>query len=602
MMKRTLFTWLCLCLSLGALAAQKHVTISKPGTLSSLIGKQQPTTLILEGDLNKDDARFLQQLGKILHTLDLSKATFDGSGTLPAGLFKGSSLKKVVLPQNVSLQDSVFAFSPNLTTVVFPHDAVELMQGVFEGCPKIKSLTIHNIQYICYKAFRNIPNLKTLTLDGILGHADGWFCSQLPSLKKIVFSGFVASTGGKPMADNCPELSEVIFSANALMVHFGSVENCPKLKQCTVTGTVLNSSNDEFLPHVKDMSTVDAKTWDRFKACLNQLEQQGVVKSKYYNLGTDYYNLACAYSQMGQTDKAIDALRRAARNGYHHVKWMTQDKDLKPLHGNAAYESLMDSLKQEYDNLTVLKNAKCYQTGSMGKEPRFTYEDYNSKNMTAIRDYFKLDSVLSQDDEIQKFKTLMHFVHDAIRHDGSGGFPLNTPRNAIDLYKACSNGKGTLNCRGLAIVLSELYMAYGWPARVVTCLPRRYDTDNDCHVIVAVWSRTLNKWVWMDPTFDAFITDGKGLLLNQQEVRERMRQGKYWEINKDANWNHLNQETQENYADYMAKNLYFLQCTLKNGYESDTYESKYYTLSPTDEAYRHSDNVYDDEWFWQDPK
>ena len=33
---------------------------------------------------------------------------------------------------------------------------------------------------------------------------------------------------------------------------------------------------------------------------------------------------------------------------------------------------------------------------------------------------------------------------------------------------------------------------------------------NDCHVINVVYSATLDKWVWVDPTFDAYVVDENG--------------------------------------------------------------------------------------------
>ena len=54
------------------------------------------------------------------------------------------------------------------------------------------------------------------------------------------------------------------------------------------------------------------------------------------------------------------------------------------------------------------------------------------------------------------------------------------------------------------MLLNECYLAMGFKSRYVTCFPKVY--INDCHVINSVYSNTLHKWIWMDPTFAAFMS------------------------------------------------------------------------------------------------
>ena len=132
-------------------------------------------------------------------------------------------------------------------------------------------------------------------------------------------------------------------------------------------------------------------------------------------------------------------------------------------------------------------------------------------------------------------------------------------RNSIAMYELCKREGRGLNCRFLAQVLSEMYLAMGFPSRFVTCQSKAYDTDTDCHVINMVWSRQLGKWIWMDASFAAYVTDENGLLLHPGEVRERLIKGLPLVLNEDANWNHKTKQTKEGYLEnYMAKNLYML--------------------------------------------
>ena len=110
----------------------------------------------------------------------------------------------------------------------------------------------------------------------------------------------------------------------------------------------------------------------------------------------------------------------------------------------------------------------------------------------------------------------------------------------------------------------------GFQSRFVTCMP--WKMVNDCHVINVVYSATLDKWVWVDPTFDAYVVDEERVMLSIQEVRERMRDGRPYFLNEDANWNNESPQTQKHYLDtYMAKNLYYLVCSDRSEFDTETW-------------------------------
>jgi hypothetical protein len=67
-------------------------------------------------------------------------------------------------------------------------------------------------------------------------------------------------------------------------------------------------------------------------------------------------------------------------------------------------------------------------------------------------------------------------------------------KNAMSMIAVCKRDNRGLNCRGLATVLNECYLAMGFKSRFVTCLPKdSLNIDPDCHVINAVYSNTLKK-------------------------------------------------------------------------------------------------------------
>lgn len=161
-------------------------------------------------------------------------------------------------------------------------------------------------------------------------------------------------------------------------------------------------------------------------------------------------------------------------------------------------------------------------------------------------------------------------------------------KNAMSMIAECKKDHRGLNCRGMATVLNECYLSMGIKSRFITCLPKdSMDTDNDCHVIDMVYCDTLKKWLWIDPTNDAYIMNEKGELLSIEEVRERIINGQPLIVNPDANWNRKISETKDNYLyQYMTKNLYRLECPVNSEYDMETHKAgknlSYIELLPLD--------------------
>lgn len=178
----------------------------------------------------------------------------------------------------------------------------------------------------------------------------------------------------------------------------------------------------------------------------------------------------------------------------------------------------------------------------------------------------------------------MHWIHDLIPHDGNHENPL--VKNAMSMISLCKKDERGLNCRGLATVLNECYLSMGIQSRFVTCMPKD-SVFNDCHVINMVFSQQLNKWIWIDPTHDAYIMNEKGELLGLSEVRKRLINGEMIILNPDANWNNQQSTLKENYLlEYMAKNLYRFSCPIRSEYDFETFEKgdvkEYAELIPLD--------------------
>jgi hypothetical protein len=316
-----------------------------------------------------------------------------------------------------------------------------------------------------------------------------------------------------------------------------------------------------------------------------------------------YYALARVQAMQKKKNPALRSFEQAVADGYTAYRSILNDPYLAYIRGEKRFQTVMERLKDKSFH-AILQKANGYAPSQRRDTlPRFTYMAPNDRHLVRVREYFRLDSVAGAGDELSKIKNILTFVHNTIEHDGSSDSPK--VYDAISLAEACKDGSRGLNCRGLATVLNECYLAMGFKSRFVTCMPAVY--VDDCHVINAVYSVTLDKWVWVDPTNNAWVTDEKGNMLSIQEVRERLRQDLPLVLNDEANWNNREKVTANEYLyDYMAKNLYYVNCMLRSEYNAEsTYNrANYVCLIPvgyTCDDLKGKTTTSDDQWFWQSP-
>lgn len=241
-------------------------------------------------------------------------------------------------------------------------------------------------------------------------------------------------------------------------------------------------------------------------------------------------------------------------------------------------------IKYEPSYLDKLKAAAEYNTQDNFTLAPFTYQDSSNVNLKEIRVKYNLDSVAGEGNEVSKMINLMHWVHNVVRHDGGSYNPEK--KNTIAMIELCQKEGRGINCRMMASMLNECYLAMGFKSRFVTCMPKELEFD-DCHVINMVYSNELEKWLWMDPTFDTYVMDQNGVLLGLEEVREKLINDEPLIINPAANWNYKSSTTKEYYLDfYMAKNLYRFSCLSDSKFNSETKEMgkevSYIELLPLD--------------------
>jgi hypothetical protein len=342
-----------------------------------------------------------------------------------------------------------------------------------------------------------------------------------------------------------------------------------------------NAENKEFETFAQQQSQAmhtayekkDTKAYNKLlTAFINRYEKLALQDKKFYSgyLNNAYYNLSCAYALLGQKNEAITYLDKSIKAGYLNYAHILEDTDFESIREEAGYKALVQSLRSIGDYPYILKQAATYNTNDKRVVPTFTYQQASNPNLVTLRKTLNLDSIAGKGNEVSKVINLMNWIHNLVPHDGNHGNPV--VKNALSMINECKRDNRGLNCRGLATVLNECYLSMGIKSRFVTCLPKdSLGVDNDCHVINMVYINNLKKWIWIDPTFAAYVRDEKGLFLNLEEVRERLIANKPLILNPEANWNHKESQTKEHYLDYyMSKNLYMLECPVNSEYDTET--------------------------------
>ena len=271
------------------------------------------------------------------------------------------------------------------------------------------------------------------------------------------------------------------------------------------------------------------------KALITLFKEQDENTQKKYSwlIQSYYYNLACFQSLLKKKGEAIKNLELAYDNGFQDYNHMMNDTDLDNLRSDKRFKAVLAKVKKVGDYLDILQKAPGYTHNERPDTlPRFEYINPNNKYLVEVRQYFKLDSVAGAGDELSKIKNILTYIHNTIKHDGNHESPAGS--NIIKWAEACKGGARGLHCGGLAHVLKDCYLSMGFKARHISGLPQKY--IGECHSINVVYSNTLDKWIWVDPTNNAWVMDENGIMLSVQEVRERLRDGRPVILNEEANW------------------------------------------------------------------
>ena len=233
--------------------------------------------------------------------------------------------------------------------------------------------------------------------------------------------------------------------------------------------------------------------------------------------------------------------------------------------------TLFGQPKEGINYLSILKRASLYDANDNRQLPSFSYQSSNDSALVTLRKKYNLDSIAGFGNETSRLLNLLHWVHNTVSHDGQHDSGIKNI-NANEIITASKTKHIGVTCGELATTLNDCYLAMGWGTRKIYCFPKdSLNDDHDSHVINIVYLSSKKKWIWVDPTNDAYIMNEKGELLSIEEVRECLILNKPLLVNPDANWNHKSSMEKDFYLDiYMAKNLYRFYCPLRSEYDYET--------------------------------
>src|SRR6185503_19995478 len=117
-----------------------------------------------------------------------------------------------------------------------------------------------------------------------------------------------------------------------------------------------------------------------------------------------YYNLACYYALTGQKPMALESFNTAVASGYSDYADTMTDTDLTSVRAEPEFKNLLLTMREKGDDPYVLKISGPYDRAGTG-------------------------------DEISKFKNLLLWVHNAVRHDGNSNNPAQV--NGDSLIMVC---------------------------------------------------------------------------------------------------------------------------------------------------------------------
>jgi len=191
-------------------------------------------------------------------------------------------------------------------------------------------------------------------------------------------------------------------------------------------------------------------------------------------------------------------------------------------------------MNYNYNTFTgILRMTPAFRTTGAPREIEYRFDD----DYTAFTAKYPIAEIAGNGTDFEKCKNLLFWLTAHTFHKGDFYDPNDT-RDAADwLAHAYDNdAEHGINCLMLSQVLTECLLSQGIRARRVFLMPFS-PNDGDNHVVTEAYAADLGRWVFLDPTYGAYVTDDDGIPLNVLEIRRRLAARKPLHFNAEANYN-----------------------------------------------------------------
>lgn len=220
---------------------------------------------------------------------------------------------------------------------------------------------------------------------------------------------------------------------------------------------------------------------------------------------------------------------------------------------------LFSSCSSFYQFVNISPSSKLKKISYSEDAPNNLYEYYYSDTLgneylRELRDKYNLGRLVNgQKSDLEKIKSVLDWTSQQWEHNGSNN---PTKQDALTILKEAHEGK-QFRCVEYGIVATAALNSIGIRARTLGLKTRDVEKvmRGAGHVVTEVYSKELNKWIFLDPQFN-IIPTLNGYPLNgvefQKEIFDKNANLKL--INKQGE---LTKEDSEKYIKWVGKYLFY---------------------------------------------
>ena len=239
------------------------------------------TDIVLPGVFSEIEGKFEEE------NISPSLA-YDGLNTVSLyGVFDGcKKLKSVTIPDTITkIGTAAFARCESLTNIAIPYSVIEIGYSAFENCLGITNITIPNsVIEIGGVAFKDCSGLTNVTIPNSVTEIEASAFRSCSSLTSIIIPNSVIEIGDSAFED-CSGLTNITIPNSVTKIGFHAFANCSSLTNVTIPNSVTEIEASAFwscssLTSITIPNSVVKIGKNSFKHC-NSLKNVSIENPKF---------------------------------------------------------------------------------------------------------------------------------------------------------------------------------------------------------------------------------------------------------------------------------------------------------------------------------